>query len=394
MIEARVRNTTTLFGMDKAYYRNNGVCIVPDSVRCFSDGTFAMYSSPRCGGTAQNLTLTSSVTVFPDSSTLRNVQGSMITVTTGSTQYSWTVLIPTQTYVPSFRYWNDWMLIILYVSGILMALGSSAYHFRNFWAKKTLYLGMIFMSQVFWLSFLVVRLASSWGNFSNAFDGSIYFFQMLGSLTAILNALHFVLNMWKVDNLWYYIVYGVTLVIHFAMNWNNYTRFNLIDMTAVFTRDLVSVVTKVNLAWMFFMFIFDCLPPIYVIVKLLHSFDASWQEKAMAVWRTDKWFMIVLIGQFLTLFFYVLQDQLRSNSELLGHDRIWLSMISVDAFVCAVHGVLNAVLVERMVGIVKGKGLMSQLSTTGKSTVQTTESSMLQSKVTSVSGVKMINSVS
>jgi hypothetical protein len=192
--------------------------------------------------------------------------------------------------------------------------------------------------------------------------GCIHFFLMLGSLTAILNTFHFLLSMLKADRKWYYIIYISVTIIHLAMNWNNYTRFNLIDLRAIFTRDLVAVVTKVNLAWLIFMFVFDTLPPLYIVGNLLISFKCSNSEKLKALWDADKWFVIVFALQFLDLILFITQDQLRSNSELLGHDRVWLSFISVEVFSLAVHGVLNGLLVERMVAIVKGRQLFSKLT--------------------------------
>jgi hypothetical protein len=62
---------------------------------------------------------------------------------------------------------------------------------------------------------------------------------------------------------------------------------------------------------------------------------------------------------------------IENNSELLGHDRVWLSMLSADAFTQAVHCLLNSFLVDKMIKIVKNKKLISrlkspQISATGK----------------------------
>jgi hypothetical protein len=64
------------------------------------------------------------------------------------------------------------------------------------------------------------------------------------------------------------------------------------------------------------------------------------------------------------LLLYNIQDHLRSNSELLGHDRVWIAMNSIDAFAQSAYCVMNAILIERMVLMVKGKGFFSAMSNT------------------------------
>jgi hypothetical protein len=150
------------------------------------------------------------------------------------------------------------------------------------------------------------------------------------------------------------------------MNWNQYTRFNVINLSHLFTRDLVAVVIRVNLAWLCIMYVLDCLPPLYIVAKMLTSFNASFKDKCMAVWNADKWFVILYILQILDLILFITQDQLRSNSELLGNDRVWLSFISVEAFSLAIHGLLNTLIVERMVNIIKERRLFSTTATSQK----------------------------
>jgi hypothetical protein len=168
--------------------------------------------------------------------------------------------------------------------------------------------------------------------------------------------------MLKAERKWYFLVYISVTIVHFSMNWNAYTRFNVIDLRPIFTRDLVAILKTINMTYLIFMFVFDTLPPLYIVGTMLVTFKCPKSEKLKALWEADKWFVVILGMQFLTLVLFILQEQLRSNSEILGHDRVWMAFGSVEVFSLAVHGVLNALLVERMVAIVKGRSLFSKLT--------------------------------
>jgi hypothetical protein len=245
------------------------------------------------------------------------------------------------------------MLTFLYSAGIGLGISASSYHLLNLWKRRTLYYGMIFMSQVFWMTYLIVRCAGTWTTWTSGFDGSVYFFFALGSLTSILNTLHFLLDIWKAPTRWYWTMYVTVFVLHGLMNWNHYTRFNLINLSHIFTRDFVAIVTRINLAWLCMMYILDCFPPLYIVAIMLTGFHATFKEKYKAVWNGDKWFVILYVLQLCDLVLFITQDQLRSNSELLGNDRVWLSFISVEAFCLAVHGFLNTLIIERTIIIVR-----------------------------------------
>jgi hypothetical protein len=272
------------------------------------------------------------------------------------------------------------MLLFLYISGIVIIILSTTYHLRSLLKRITVYLVLVVLSQVFWVVFLILRLATSWGNYSPSIDGWVFFFQMVGSLSAVLNTLHFLLFIIQVRWVYAILSYLFVFALHLGLTWNNYTRLEFIPHNINFTRDLVSIVNRLNLIWIIFMFVFNCLPPLAVVGKLLFSYPSSMRSKWHALWTTDRWFVMITGCQLFNLFLYITQDQLRSNSELLRHDRVWLSFISVDAFTQSLHCMLNALLVERMKAIVKSNQLLQNMTAKDSNPFGTSQSTTKSSQ--------------
>ncbi|KAI8911169.1 hypothetical protein EDD86DRAFT_275218, partial [Gorgonomyces haynaldii] len=342
---ANYNNKTNLYGMDKAYYRNHGVCITPDSVICFSNGTLAVYPSPNCGGTPNIYDLTSPKT-FNDPA-MKSVSGEMVTVKDGFTQFSWTILLPSSVYYPTFRYFSDYMLTFFYASAIVAVLGTLVYYIRLYILSKKLFMLAFVFCQLCWAIFAVTRVFTQVGYYNANSNGTLFLFGMTGSLLTVLLNTSMLFLFLEVTPMVAYIVYTVIALLHYAMTWNNYIRYGSL---LLFTPELVFVTQTTNTTWLLFMFFADCIPPIYVMWRIS---GVTWSELSLAkVWeivlKTDRVFLTALSLQVLNSILYVIQDRIRNFSEILGHDRIWLAFISVDTAIQAYHSVLNVLLIERM----------------------------------------------
>jgi hypothetical protein len=278
----------------------------------------------------------------------------------GNTEISWTSLMPTSDYSITMRYWYEWVSMSLYGASFYFLFRSGYSYSKTFIKSRSSYLLFILFNHIFWVGFVACKLCGHFGIYDNELGGFTSLFQMMGSLCAVMNTLQFILSAQKVTRAYSLIAYGFTFVLHITMNWNNYTRF--FPVGHIFTRDLVSVITKVNLAWLVMMFVFDCVPPIFVIYRLMHGYDCSWKLKFKAVWNHDPWFILIFEAQFLCLVLFITQEQLRNNSEVLGHERVWLAFHGVDTFCQALFAVLNTKLVEIMVKALKSKSLAINLT--------------------------------
>jgi hypothetical protein len=354
VLEARTRNVSTLYGMDSAYYHATGTCIEPDSVRCYPNGTVAIYPVRECIGVPFLQQLTTTPWNFSTRAS-RDVRGYMMTLEKGQGRYSWKMFIQTSDYFISMRYWYEWVLMGLYATALSLLIYSCYYYMKRIWKHRTLYLTFVFLDQFFWLGFVITKITGHFGIFNSVISGTNSLFQMGGSLFAVLNTITFVLDMYKTRNSYRQIVYGLLFLIHFSMNWNHYTRF--FPMPGVFTRTVVQVTLLTNITWLVIMMVFDCIPPLLVIHKLLSTYKASFKTKLETVWKGEPWFLIIFGGQVITLIAFVSQELIRNYSEILGHDRVWLVFQAVDAFCQTIFAVLNTLLVDRMVAILKAKSL-------------------------------------
>ncbi|KAI8903184.1 hypothetical protein EDD86DRAFT_278874 [Gorgonomyces haynaldii] len=354
-------NNRTLFGMDKAYYRNHGICITPDSVTCFPNGTLAVYPQAFCSGTPTLYNLNTPVSM--NDAKMRSVSAKMETVGQGTTEFSWTIILPSSIYSPTFRYFSDYMMVFFYVTAITAVVYTMYYYTRQFIVSKRFFMLAFVFCQLCWAIFAVTRVFTQVGYYNANSNGTLFFFGMTGSLLTVLLNMSFFFKMLNLQPLLHYVILAIIALFHYSMNWNNYIRF---FSTNIFTPELVSVTQTTNATWNIFMFYADCIPPIYVVFRM---FNVRWEEltpsKAWEIIRdVDRYFIVALILQILNSIAYVVQDRVRNFSELLGHDRIWLAFISVETAIQTYHSVLNVMLIERMKRTLESKSGRTKLATT------------------------------
>jgi hypothetical protein len=365
-------NASSPFPYHHAYYNSNGVCIVPDSVRCFENNTIAKYPSSQCGGNPSlfNLDFTRQAPVLYSRGV--TVVGDMVTVSGATSEFSWIVRDKPNWYIPKFTDASDFVMCLNYIFAILAILFSFSKKVYECSKARRLRNILEAASHLFWLTFVVLRFVNQWGFWNTSLDGSQYFFLMVGSLSSMLLSIDFFFSIYRQYAWfkWYFV--GIIFLVHFGCNWNNYTRFRIILIT--FTAEMVYITNALNVFWIMLMYVIDCIPPLATIYYLTSRSGSPLLEEFQKLWLLHKRIFIVtglqvLLGiTFLTLFF------IREGSEILGGDKWWTVFLSYDPLCHSVHSVLNLWLVSEMSKVVAHFG-----SSNTKSKIETSalpESSM------------------
>ncbi|KAI8913660.1 hypothetical protein EDD86DRAFT_245273 [Gorgonomyces haynaldii] len=331
-IKANVNNNRTLFGMDQAYYLNSGKCVTPDSVACFPNGTFAVYPTSNCGGNPSIFDL-NTAKAFSTTQTL-GVSGSIVTVREGQSEFSWTIILEVSRYFPTFKYFSDYMMVIIMGSAALACVLSAAYFIRQAIRNRQFYSLVMAFCQVCWAIFVATRIFNQFGFYNNMSNGTLFLFEMIGSLLSVELNLWFFLTMLNASRLTSFLSLGFVFILHCGLNWNNYIRYDSLG---------------IPFGSLIFMFWFDCIPPLYCIYLLFRDRGPfTWPLIKAIVKRIEVSFLVSLFLQILVSLAFILQDRIRNYTEILGHDRVWLSFIAIDTACLAYHSLLNVILILSM----------------------------------------------
>ncbi|KAI8913596.1 hypothetical protein EDD86DRAFT_108996 [Gorgonomyces haynaldii] len=298
---------TSIFGMDRGYYLSNQQCLQPNSVRCYPNGTLLIYPTAGCQGTPETMLLTNQATNV-SSAIIGNFSANMVTVGQATKTFSWTALVPTSYYVPTFKYLSTYYVAFFLATAILCNLTSLVYYTRQFIQTKKAIHFVHGICMLLWLVFCVARIFAVTGMNTNAVDGIIYISEMLASLISVLLTISVAMLILNASNTVQKTVLTILIVFHIFLNWNNYLRPFPIS-GSLFTSSLVNFVNATNTVWIIFMFFFNCLPPLYFAFRL--SGSESSVKFFKSVLTRDKYFLAGLVFQILNSILYVIQSYYR-----------------------------------------------------------------------------------
>ncbi|KAJ3310488.1 hypothetical protein HDV04_004987 [Boothiomyces sp. JEL0838] len=358
--------SNSLKGYTSAYYLADGNCTPAENVICFPNATLNIYSSPGCNGTAQTFDLSSPTTLT--TSTLNTVTGQFIGVPagTGSSKISYTIMISTNQFIPDFTFWGDYMTIFMPLVALVCVLFTLYVHGIKLLKQRKLYLIVNFITQVIFLFFILVAFFASMGYYSKLIDGLHYTSMMIATILSVCQSFKIVFSVQKVHIGIEYGTYFLVAAVNVCLCWNQYTRFFVVVPGVTFNQQLVATISATNLTWNLLYYIIDCVPPIFIIYRLIKGSPDynQFTDIFKILWAVDKYFLINFICQFVMFGFYILQDRIKASTEWLRDDRVWLGFLNAESLAFGVHASLTALLFERMSDIIKKNKLFSYQSKT------------------------------
>jgi hypothetical protein len=355
-LRAKLYNPNSTFGVDRLFVRANGACISPYGFRCFENNTIALYSDRNCNGDAVPASLSNEKRDL-NFARLGDMTGSMFVVENAQTEFSWTALDRSFDYIPMGNYESDYLQLFCYILAFYMLAYSIYFHFTNAIRTKRGHPIMETIVQVFWLVHITLKYVSQFGLWNFAFDGSTYLFLMFASLGNTLLSLNF---FFIVNSRWakFKIASIVFLIIiHLGLTWTQYTRFRLINMGSLFTQENIFIFNITLQVWFMIMYFGDCIPPLSVIHTVVRGQGGSVRDGLKELWDSNRRVFVVVLMQIFIAILYVVQQNIRENSSILGHDRWWLTFFQVESLVHAMHSVCNVYLISNMVNFVKNTSI-------------------------------------
>jgi hypothetical protein len=363
-LRAKQYNANSTFGVDRLYVRANGECITPYGFRCFENNTIALYGGKSCSGNVTQIELSNDRKdlTFPR---LGEMTGNMLVIDSAQSEFSWTALDRSFDYIPLGNHACDFVQMFCFILAFYLLAYSIYFHMRNAIRTKRGHPIMETIVQVFWLVHITLKYVSQFGLWNFAFDGSTYLFLMAASLGNTILSLNF---FFIVNPRWakFKIASIVFLVlVHFGLTWTQYTRFRLINMGNLFSPENVAIFTITLQVWFMIMYFGDCIPPLSVIHTIVRRQGGSVRDGLKELWETNRRVFVVVLMQFFIAILYVVQQNIRENSSILGHDRWWLTFFQVESLVHAMHSVCNVYLISNMVSFVKQTSIAASLQSGG-----------------------------
>jgi hypothetical protein len=367
---------SSAFGFDHAYYHANGQCISPHRVICNKDKTLSVFPTVGCQGTPTVISLNSTATVF-NLTRLGLVTGDFVEVTQATSEFSWTILDRSPEYVPKFQYASDYAQVLLFITCVILLSYSIYQHSLKAWKAKRLYpIGEV-AAQFFWLVFVVLRFVGQVGFWNYFLDGSTYLFHMAASLGSIAMSLNFFFIMHSSYRRFYWPAMLLLLLVHGGLTFTQYTRFRIVPTPASMFSPANNAIWAINLQiWFLLMYFGNCIPPLKVLHMIVSRYEGTIQEKLSQLWNINRKIFIVVISQVLIAIWFVLQQNIREASEILGHDRVWLCFLQVESLTHVLHSICTLFLVTNMVDVVNKSG-------PGKSSIQPSKASVFSTKAQS-----------
>ncbi|KAI8898249.1 hypothetical protein BC833DRAFT_620506 [Globomyces pollinis-pini] len=352
-------NLTSVFGFEQAYYNGNGKCIGPENVICQSNGILQLYPLKDCKGEPVSIPLSANSNV--PITTLAAI-GSTIQIQEAKTTFSWFMNADlTNLYMPTGKYAFESIFFIFYLLGLLLILYSLYQRVKKFFGNKSFYTTGMVLTQLMWLAHLLIKFLTNLTGYSRLADFFSFLFFELASLSTVLISLKFMCNMYRYSVAVQVCMYGFTIILHGVTNWNHYLRFTYIP----YSSDVNAYLRIANPFWIYLMFVVDLLPPLCVIYRLGRNLP-SLPVMLQTVWRADVYFCGLLFLAILNFGIYLFQIWIRNSSELLGDDRVWVCVLSVESFTFALHSFIVVNLVDRMSLIIKKGPLESSTNDTSK----------------------------
>jgi hypothetical protein len=350
-LRAKSYNPSSGFGFDHAFYQANGLCIPEHQVQCHSNGTLARFPLDGCSGAPTLISLREISASFT-LPVLGDVEGSLVTVTEAQSEFSWTILDRVSEYSIRFQHASDYAFVALFILSLSLVLYSLYVHSLR--AIKTRKLPTLFgvCVQILWLIYVILRFYTQFGNFTYAIDGSIYFFLLVASLGSTMLSLSFLLSVLPRYNRFYWVFMTMLVVVHFGLTFSQYTRFRLISIP-IFTATNVQIFIVTLQIWFLFMYFWDCIPPLISLYLLTEHTGGSIPERIRYLWNRNSNICISVLAEVLVAIWYVIQQNIRESSEILGHDRIWITFFLVEVLTHSLHSVLNIFVITSMVTLLE-----------------------------------------
>ncbi|KAJ3274695.1 hypothetical protein HDV01_002217 [Terramyces sp. JEL0728] len=354
--------STSLKGYADVYYLADSQCTPAENIICNSNGTMNIYPSAGCTGTPTVYDLTAGpISITTAALQTVNAQYLGIPVGTGQAKISYTIMISTNPFIPDFTFWADYMTIFMPLVSVLLLSYSVYYHGVKLWRQRKPYLLINFITQIIFLFFVVVAFMANVGFYSKLVDGLHYTSLLVATILSIILSFRIIYTVQPVHWAVEYGSYFLVVAVNVCLTWNNYVRFMQVVPNVNFNQQLVSVISVTNLIWYLLYYFIDCIPPLFIIYKLITSSPdyEKFTDVFKIVWAVDKWFAVNFMCQFTMVAFFILEDRIKNSTEWLKDDRVWLGFLSADSLAFAVHGALTAALFERMSVIIKNNMIFS-----------------------------------
>jgi hypothetical protein len=361
-LRAKEYRANSTFGVDRLYVRANGQCISPYGFKCFENSTIAFYDNKKCNGEATSYNLNKERKLI-NFTRLGELTGAMLEVKSAKSQFSWTAFDRSFDYIPMGNYPSDYFQLLCFMVAFILLFYSMAFHFQRSIATRKFHPIMKTTVQLFWLVHITLKYIALFGLWNYAFDGSTYLFLMLASLGNTMLALYFFFAVNPAWSRYQVSAAAFLVVVHLGLTWTQYTRFRLIDLNGLFTPENVAIFNLCLQIWFLIMYVGDCIPPLSVIYLVVQRSSGSISDGFQELWATNRRVFLVVMLQVCIAILYIIQQNIRENSAILGHDRVWLSFFQVESLIHAMHSVCNIYLITNMVNFVKSATVVVSMQT-------------------------------
>ncbi|KAJ3318488.1 hypothetical protein HDV06_000467, partial [Boothiomyces sp. JEL0866] len=315
----------SLKGYADAYYLADSTCTPAENIICNANGTLNLYPSPGCSGVPAVYDLTGG-SISITTPLLQTVTAQFLGIPsgTGQAKISYTIMISTNPFIPDFTFWSDYMTMFMPLVSVLCLAYSIYYHGLKLWNQRKPYLLINFLTQIIFLFFVIVAFLANMGYYSKMIDGLHYTSLMIATILSIILSFRIIYSVQPVHWAVEYGTYFLVVAVNVCLSWNNYTRFMIVVPGVNFNQQLVAAITATNLTWNLLYYFIDCVPPLFIIYRLVRS-SPEYQKVTdifKIVWAIDRWFALNFVCQLVMVGFYILEDRIKNSTEWLRDDRV------------------------------------------------------------------------
>jgi hypothetical protein len=361
----------TIAGYKQIYYKADNSCIRSDDyqlkygIRCSAQGELKLFRQLDCSGDLLETFQISSKSGQYNSTILGSFAGELKLPTGSQMTYSWVLSIPSREIQPRLNEVCDVVQLCLYGVAVLSFLWVLFHQFKMYRKKQTRYLLSLLVSQMLWILWLISRITVTFITFDNILDGIMFTLRNLASYSTVLISLSFLLKFWNSGLKTRIFAYTILFLIHMGLTGLNYTRFfrNIVKFPTI----VFDLQRELSPWWIVFMFVWDCIPPIIVLLSLLRITTEKFGKRVYLLIQGDPYFCIGVLLQILNMGIYLFVDRVKETTEWLGSDRVSLSMNGFISCVLSIHAVLNYVLIERMSNFIKRQTTLTTSKTIDRS---------------------------
>ena len=385
----KLTGLASIFAFPELYIRADGNC-QEQVFRCHPNNTIAIHPGGNCGGPPNryNLNHNAAVQFFHPYvgvpfGRMVNVTGAMGKI--GYTQFSPATLLTLSNQEPA-----EVLATIIYAVLLTMETCLLVYFtYRYFKLRKFSGL-LLVIAHFFWLLFICIIMAYNYTAFGNRQDlnntlTSWGFFYGLANLATAMYTANFIIIFWNYSKIGGFLMYAAVAVVHFGLMGAYYLFASLYLVSGVvsdYDRALEVWSNQVYQAWTLCLFLWDIIPICVILARASPNAEANFFSKIISSLKTDIPSGIMFFLQFPIAIGYLINEIVRTGTNLLGNDRNYQAARSYAILFVILHCLLNTIIIYRVAkkvqtsqisssskgGASSGKQTSTQASTTGKST--------------------------